>query len=170
MFNNKEPELIDPFLLPSQRSTSTTTTPRSSSAAREKSTCWRTSMRSEWPKPSNWAPCWRRAAPATCASAWSTHSTCCCSGAVNLTRLRRQRDKSATVTIAAVDPWAFFFSFLFSSTRRKKQPRDGTQDEWINIPGVLHLGDSAEVQAWGESMDGLWMRDWDVCSAVKSRI
>lgn len=70
-----------------QRSTFTTTTPRSSFVAREMSTYWHISTRIVSPKPSNSAPCWRRAVQLTYVHAWCTLWTCCCRDAAKPTQL-----------------------------------------------------------------------------------
>lgn len=78
-------------------------TPRSSCAARRMSTCWRTSTRNESLKRSSSAPCWRLAAPTTCASAWCTPSICSFRDAAKPTKIALYwKSENSTHCVTAV--------------------------------------------------------------------
>lgn len=125
------------------RSTFTTTTPRSSCVAREMSTCWRTSTRTESPKPSSLVPCWRLAVPLTCVNAWCTPSTCFC------------RDAAKPTVVCFGHCWADEpvdrASALLRGNKDSRSCARHADERWIcakpiNFPTLLHLYASAEVQ------------------------
>ncbi len=82
--------ITKPFSASSNRWTSTTTTPSLSCAHSRTNICWRTSMKSEPPPPSNWARCSAGAALRTCGVVWSMPWTCCCRDATETDRWGEQ--------------------------------------------------------------------------------
>lgn len=114
------------------RWTSTTITPRSSCAARMRSTCWRTSMRSVCPPRYVSALYSAVDAPQTCGAAWSTRSTCCSRGVTE--HLQAEE---------LVHCLAFFFDGFHGPTL------SGTSDllAMSQVPQLHDCGNGFEVQA-----------------------